>query len=196
MLIYREPRPFWTKEGLRTIYCQASFTGPNYNQFMATLIMLYSIIELKKYQILKTQVSLYILVGLFSYLSIMTLVFNIMSANNFIYQNILGVIIAIIIIILFVILDNSISVLCLKLGFFVKSSKKYKFIFLIVLLLLFSICMAFALIVEENTLIQSTWVLNYKVNLFYYRNLVQILMKLYQMLLVIQRLIWLLSPFL
>ncbi len=166
LLIYREPKPYWVLSGLHTSDCESVFTGPAYNQFMATLLVFYSITVFRRYQVIGGRLPALILIGVFTYLNLMTLAFSIMDAQHFIYQNIIGIIIAVIIVLITNVLDNSISLLSLRLGFFIKSSKKYKFLFLVVLLLIFSLCLAFTTVVESNTLISAQWIDNYNVCTF------------------------------
>eukprot|EP00826_Nyctotherus_ovalis_P015979 TRINITY_DN14591_c0_g2_i1.p1 TRINITY_DN14591_c0_g2~~TRINITY_DN14591_c0_g2_i1.p1 ORF type:complete len:362 (-),score=73.24 TRINITY_DN14591_c0_g2_i1:161-1246(-) len=162
LLVYREPRPYWVASGVKMIACDATFTGPSYNQFMATFLMLYFIIELKKYQIFQRRFLEPFFIGIFVYLAFMTLAFNLICGHHFLYQNAVGVVSAVIVVILANAFDNSISILVLKVGFFHKSSRKYKFMLLVALLLLFSVCMVFALIIEAKTLLEPEWILNYK----------------------------------
>ncbi len=164
LLIYREPKPYWTRDGLYTSDCESVFTGPAYNQFMATLLIFYSITVFKRYQIIGERWKGLLLIGIFSYLNLMTLAFSILDAQHFIYQNVLGIIIAVIVVVVTNILDNSITLLSLRLGFFIKSSKKYKFLFLVILLLIFSLCLAFTTMVETGTLIQASWIENFNVS--------------------------------
>jgi len=163
LLIYREPKPYWVQSGLSTIDCESVFTGPAYNQFMATLLIFYSITVFRRYQVIGGRLLGIILIGIFIYLNIMTLCFSIFDAQHFVYQNILGIIIAVIIVVVTNMMDNKISLLSLRLGFFMKSSKKYKFLFLVVLLLIFSLCLAITTVVDSGTLIEPKWIINFNV---------------------------------
>lgn len=162
LLVYREPRPYWVTSGVKIAACDATFTGPGYNQFMATFLVLYFIIQLKKYQIFQRRLLEPFFIGIFVYLAFMTLAFNLICGHHFLYQNAAGVVLAVIVVILANAFDSSISILVLKVGFFHKSSKKYKFMLLVALLLLFSVCMVFALIIEAKTLLEPGWIVNYK----------------------------------
>ena len=164
LLIYREPKPYWITSGIYTSDCESIFTGPAYNQFMATLLIFYSITVFKRYQIFGERWKGLILISIFVYLNLMTLIFSILDAQNFIFQNILGIIIAVIVVVVTNLMDNSITLLSLRLGFFIKSSKKYKFLFLVVLLLIFSLCLSFTTVMESNNLISASWITNYNVS--------------------------------
>jgi len=163
LLVYREPRPYWLDSEVKISACEAKFTGPGYNQFMATLLMLYFIIELKKQKIFERPILQILFIGPFIYLALIAFLFNMVYGHHFLYQNVVGLILAVIVILLADIFDNSLSTLVLKLGFIHRSSKEHKFMVLVGLLLMFSICMAFTLIVESNTLLKPEWIVNYKV---------------------------------
>lgn len=163
VLMYREPRPFWTMSGIHTTNCQASFVGPSYSQFVVTLMMIYFSFILKQYNIVKSPIMFSIILGISIFINLITFLFNILNGVYFVYQNFLGIIIGVMIGLIAIIGDNSITILSLKLAFFHKSSKKYKFLFLIFLAMTFSLCMAFTTILETKTLVLAKWVQYYNV---------------------------------
>jgi len=164
LLLYCEPRPFWTIPGIKTSGCEIAFTGPAYSQFTVTLISIYSLLVLKQYRVVKGVISLALLNGFLMFLNLITLLFNTLNAQYFFYQMILGVILAFMFAIAANFMDNSLTLLTLKLSFFHKSSKKYKFLLFIVLVLTFSLCMAFTTVLETNTLVKAEWVRYYNVH--------------------------------
>ena len=164
VLIYREPRPYWTTSGLKTMDCQAIFTGPSYTQFMATLLMLYFIRVFRHYQVITKTIPLILFIIFLVIMNVLTIIVNVIHAQNFLYQSLLGVLIAIIVILITYGMDDSITLLTLKVGFFMKSSKKYKFLLLIILLLIFSVCLIFIMITESEILVLPEWIKNYTVS--------------------------------
>eukprot|EP00826_Nyctotherus_ovalis_P051809 TRINITY_DN6496_c0_g1_i12.p1 TRINITY_DN6496_c0_g1~~TRINITY_DN6496_c0_g1_i12.p1 ORF type:complete len:374 (-),score=44.45 TRINITY_DN6496_c0_g1_i12:157-1278(-) len=165
LLIYREPRPFWIMPGIKTTKCETAFTGPAYSQFTITLLSIYSVLVLQQYKAIKGSILLSLINGFLVFLNLITLLFNSLNAQYFFYQSLLGAILAIMAAVLADVMDNSLTLLTLKLSFFHKSSKKYKFLLLIVLVLIFSLCMAFTIVVETNTLVAASWVKYYNVRL-------------------------------
>lgn len=163
LLVYKEPKPFWVEPGVYTSDCTSIFTGPAYNQFMATLVIFYSISIFKRYQIIGKRWQGVVLIAICVYLNLMTLAFSILDAQHFIYQNIMGIIIAVVILVGTNAYDNKISILCLRLGFFIKSSRKYKFFLLVALLLIFSVVLSLTSVGEGKTYINARWIENYNV---------------------------------
>jgi H+/Cl- antiporter ClcA len=98
-------------------------------------------------------------------LNVFAIGFTIINGHNFIYQVALGIIMGIVVIVIANALDDSISLLTLKVGFFSKSSKKYTFLFLVILLFVFSLCLIFMIVAESKTLIELDWFEHYGVSL-------------------------------
>ncbi len=163
LFVYVDPKPYWIEPGIRTTECYANFTGPDYNQLMATLVIFYTVTIFRRYQIITGRRKGLILVLLLGLLNLLTFVFSILNAENFIYNNILGVIIAVIIIICSNVFDHQISLLVLELGFFTRSAKKNKFILLVVLMLVFAVALAFTAGMDVEAFLVPQWIRNYMV---------------------------------
>ena len=163
VLIYKEPKPYWTVPDVRTASCEPVFTGPAYNQFLATLVVFYSITVFKHYQLIGKVVAALALIGILTFLNVMTLVISIVNAEHFIYQNVLGIVIAAIILLVANFFDREITLFSLRLGFFAKSSKRYKFVLLIILLFVFTMCLSITTIIDDNVLVPPNWIKNYNV---------------------------------
>jgi len=163
LLIYTEPRPYWIFPEVKTVDCNATFTGPSYNQFMATLVIFYTITMVRKSQVIAGRIEEKIVIGVLILMNALTLIFSVLNAENFIYQNILGIIIAVIIVIITNIWDKQVSMLALKVGFFIRASKQYKFLLLVVTLLIFSTTLAFCCGMDSSVVIKHEWIKNYMV---------------------------------
>eukprot|EP00826_Nyctotherus_ovalis_P048730 TRINITY_DN576_c0_g1_i1.p1 TRINITY_DN576_c0_g1~~TRINITY_DN576_c0_g1_i1.p1 ORF type:complete len:300 (-),score=77.26 TRINITY_DN576_c0_g1_i1:555-1454(-) len=164
LMIYKEPKPYWVVSGIRTADCRAVFTGPAYNQFLATLMVLYFISVFKRYQVIGKVGAGLALIGIFMFLNLMTLLVSIVNAEHFIYQNILGIVIAMVILFLVNSFDKEVTLFSLRLGFFAKNSRKYKFVLMVVLLFICTMCLSIATIVDTNVLIPPDWIRNYNVS--------------------------------
>lgn len=163
LMVYREPKPYWVLPDIRTADCRTVFTGPAYNQFLATLMVLYFISVFKRYQVIGRVGAGLALIGIFTFLNLMTLLVSIVNAEHFIYQNILGIVVAMVMLFLVNFFDKEVTLFSLRLGFFAKNSRKYKFVLMVVLLFICTMCLSIATIVDTNVLIPPDWIRNYNV---------------------------------
>ena len=159
--IYMEPKPYWQNKGMNSYECRSVFTGPSYSLLLSTLITFYVVAMNKKYG--TPQRLRIILASVLGSLNVFALIINVLNAENFLYQNLLGILMAGLIVIIAYLYDNEVSLIALKLGFFVWGSKKKKFLYLVSLLLLLATCLALAAGMDEVLLIKAEWVQNYMV---------------------------------
>lgn len=165
VVLYCEPRPYWIDSSIKTSECQPFLTGPTYNQFMGTLLMLYLISTFNHYQVFTRRVWRVLFTTLMAIFNLAALALAIINGQNFVYQAVFGIAMALVVAIVAGALDDSVSLLALKLGFFSKSSKKYTFLILVVLLFIFSLCLIYMLVAEADPLILPEWISNYGVAL-------------------------------
>jgi len=165
VVMYQEPRPHWIDSNIKTSSCQPIFSGPAYNQFMGTLLMLYTITVFHHYQALKNFIFQALFTILMVSINVFATGFAIINGHSFIYQVVFGIIMGIVVVFIANALDDSISLLTLKVGFFSKSSKKYTFLLLVILLFVFSLCLVYTIVAESITLILPDWLEHYKVSL-------------------------------
>eukprot|EP00826_Nyctotherus_ovalis_P054109 TRINITY_DN7067_c0_g1_i2.p1 TRINITY_DN7067_c0_g1~~TRINITY_DN7067_c0_g1_i2.p1 ORF type:complete len:345 (-),score=47.71 TRINITY_DN7067_c0_g1_i2:297-1331(-) len=163
VVLYCEPRPYWIDSSIKTSQCQPFLTGPTYNQFMGTLLMLYFISTFNHYQVFTRRVWCILFTTLMVIFNLAALALAIINGQNFVYQTVFGIALAFVVIIVASALDDSVSLLALKVGFFSKSSKKYTFLILVVLLFIFSLCLVYMMVAESEPLILPEWMKHYGV---------------------------------
>jgi hypothetical protein len=162
----RTPKPYSAYPGIKTTECFAVFTGPSYDQLMATLFIPYVYVVLEHFNIRHCSVKGVVIVGFFGLLDLVVLGFNIINAEHFVYQCFLGILLAIMIEAVWKFYEPEIDNECLRLGFTIRSSKKHKFLLMVVYLAIMGAVLGISLGTDDSNFMNPDWITNFIVLFF------------------------------
>jgi len=162
----RTPKPYSAYPNIETTECSATFTGPSYDQLMATVFISYSYMALGHFNIAFCTIKGVVVVGLFLLLDLVVLGLNVINAEHFVYQCFLGILLAIMIEAVCKFYDSEIDNECLRLAFAIRSSKKHKFLLMAVYFVIMGAVLGISLGTDDNNFMSPHWITNFIVLFF------------------------------
>jgi PAP2 superfamily len=127
-LLYKDARPFWLTNDIDGYRCRFDFGAPSYHLYTLTTFWAYNIIMYQmKYaerENLPKVIFLFVFLALFGCFLIVAALHQ---GTSFLYQEIMGLLYGLMLLVFTLNFDTSIHQLCEKIGFKVESSRKYKF---------------------------------------------------------------------
>lgn len=161
LTLYRTPKPYSACSNIETTECYAIFTGPAYNQLVASLYVSYCYMVLNYFGVALSSVVSIFSLAIFILLDIALFAVNVINAQHFLYQCVTGIVAAIVFEAIFKFYDMEIDRECLRLGFTIRSSKKHKFILMVLYLAVFGAVLGVSLGTDDANFMQPQWITNF-----------------------------------
>lgn len=160
-LLYKDGRPFWVNPAIDSHECAFDFAGPAYHLYIITFFWTYNIfMYCMKYA---ETVNKALVGSLFTLLGVITawiFIAGLYTGTIYIYQNMIGLIYGVIYLVMCLNFDREIHKMCMKTGFIVQSSRKYKFYLFFLCVALFLTSMVYYNCEYENWTMPQEWVVN------------------------------------
>ena len=127
-LMYKDGRPFWVDDDVKSYDCAFDFAGPSYHLYIITFFWSYNIIMYcMKYSENNHSTLAKFLFCILSGMAVWIVIAGLYTGTIYIYQNVIGLLYGVIYLVLCLNFDREIHKMCEKTGFIVQSSRKYKF---------------------------------------------------------------------
>ena len=161
LVIYLDPKPYSAYSDINTCECKPILTGPAYNQIICTLLISFAHMILSHFRIPLKSIGGILVFGFLILLNILTIVWNLINGEHFLYQCIIGILITGIITCICKFYDQEIDLQCLKVAFIIKSAKKHKFFVMAFYLGLLGAVLGFSVGIDEINIVQHEWIKNF-----------------------------------
>jgi len=160
-LLYKDGRPFWIDENIKSYDCAFDFSGPSYHLFILSFFWFYNIIMycMKYVERVNTTLVNFLVLVLVLFLA-WILIAGLYTGTSFLYQNVVGMIYGLMYLVLCLNFDREIHKMCEKAGFIVQSSRKYKFYLFFLCIGLFATILVFYNCEVDNWTMPQEWVVN------------------------------------